>query len=49
MPVKGFKTVTIKTDLYRKLREKADNEGKSVAKVIQDLVESSGEVEVPVE
>jgi predicted CopG family antitoxin len=43
VPVEGFETITVSTDLYKKLKEIAEKTQRSVPKVIEHLLNKSEE------
>ena len=47
MPPKGFRTITIKTELYNKIAEKAIEESKTITKKTTEILEQ--EMGVPAE
>ena len=46
MPREGYKSITIKEELYAKVQEKADQENKSIAQKTSELLTQDLEVQV---
>jgi hypothetical protein len=43
MPVEGFETVTVSTECYNKLKERAEKTQRSIPKLIEFLLQNSKE------
>ena len=48
MPPKGFKTLTIREELYKDIKEEADKNGKKVSQHVTEILQEAIQMEVPV-